>query len=117
MTNMLSTPAIFFWGIGTSDIGKVSVGVSETSSAAALAVASIVIPGLDASFANQRVEQWLDKVNSAAIAPNGMHSRALLQCVSVRKKQPRALRSDDRMTHSLGSYRWMMCVHNSFLSL
>ncbi|CAM9400743.1 unnamed protein product, partial [Laminaria digitata] len=62
MTNLLAAPAIFFWGVGTSDIGLHTLGWSKTSSAAALAVATIVIPGLDAFFANQRVEQWFDKV-------------------------------------------------------
>lgn len=83
MTNLLSAPAIFFWGLGTSEIGTDSLGWSQTSSAAALAVATIVIPGLDAFFANQRVEQWFDKVTVTVIAPDDMHSRADRQwCVA-----------------------------------
>lgn len=62
MTLLLSAPAIFFWGVATSDIGEDSLDWSKSSSAAALAVATIVIPGLDAFFANRRVEQWFDKV-------------------------------------------------------
>lgn len=64
MTLLLSAPAIFFWGIGTSDIGQDALGWSNSGSAAALAVATIVIPGLDAFCANQIVEQWLDKVST-----------------------------------------------------
>ena len=62
LTNLLSAPAIFFWGVATSDIGEDSLDWSKSTSAAALAVATIVIPGLDAFFANRIVEQWLDKV-------------------------------------------------------
>lgn len=63
MTLLLSAPAIFFWGIGTSDIGQDTLGWSSSGSAAALAVATLVIPALDAFCANQKVEQWVDKVN------------------------------------------------------
>ena len=63
MTLLLSAPAFFFWGVGTSDIGEDYWGWTHSSSAAALAVATIVIPGVDAFFANQRVEQQFDKVN------------------------------------------------------
>ena len=73
MTNLLSAPAIFFWGIGTSEIGTNSLGWSESTSAAALAVATIVIPGLDAFFANQNVEQWLDKVRNSVCLVRHMH--------------------------------------------
>lgn len=62
LTNLLSAPAIFFWGIATSDIGEDGLHWTRSTSAAALAVATIVIPALDGFFANRRVEQWLDKV-------------------------------------------------------
>lgn len=62
MSLMLSAPAMFFWGVGTSDIGQSSLQWSETSSAAALAVATIIIPGLDGFFGSHSVEQWYDKV-------------------------------------------------------
>lgn len=70
MTLLLSAPAIFFWGIGTSDIGQDTLGWSKSAAGAALAVATIVIPGLDAFCANQRVEQWLDKVNMQMLQGN-----------------------------------------------
>lgn len=52
-------------GLGTSSVGQDGDGLgwSESSSAAALAVATIVIPGIDAFFASKKVEQWYDKVS------------------------------------------------------
>lgn len=67
MSLMLSAPAMFFWGVGTSDIGQRTLQWSETSSAAALAVATIVIPGLDGFFGSNSVEQWYDKVYLVSI--------------------------------------------------
>eukprot|EP00752_Nemacystus_decipiens_P002733 g2552.t1 len=63
MSLLLSAPAMFFWGLGTSDIAQDENGLGWTSSssAAALAVATIVIPGIDAFFASKKVEQWYDK--------------------------------------------------------
>lgn len=59
----LSAPAMFFWGLGTSNVGDTAgMGWGESATAAALAVATIVIPAVDAFFSSRRVEQWYDKV-------------------------------------------------------
>eukprot|EP00904_Undaria_pinnatifida_P002684 jgi/Undpi1/12416/HiC_scaffold_5.g02088.m1 len=65
---LLSVPAMFFWGIGTSTIGTASLGWGDTTSAAALAVATIVIPAVDSFFAGSGARRcwgrvvitWLD---------------------------------------------------------
>eukprot|EP00903_Cladosiphon_okamuranus_P016953 g15628.t1 len=44
---ILAIPAMFFWGLGTSKIAENTFEWPETASAAALAVASIVIPAID----------------------------------------------------------------------
>eukprot|EP00903_Cladosiphon_okamuranus_P012420 g11638.t1 len=63
MSLFLSAPAMFFWGLGTSTIAQHDDGLSwsPSTSAAALAVATIVIPGVDAFFASKKVEQWYDR--------------------------------------------------------
>ncbi|CAM9916475.1 unnamed protein product [Pylaiella littoralis] len=62
MTLLLSAPAMFFWGLGTSTVGDTSsLGWKEPTTSTALAVATIVIPAVDAFFASRRVEQWYDK--------------------------------------------------------
>ncbi|CAN0111989.1 unnamed protein product, partial [Ectocarpus fasciculatus] len=61
MSLLLSAPAMFFWGLGTSTVAQGGMGWSESSSAAALAVATIVIPSIDAFFNSRKVEQWYDK--------------------------------------------------------
>lgn len=59
----LSAPAMFFWGLGTSTVGMThGMGWDDSASAAALAVATIVIPAVDAFFNSRKVEQWYDKV-------------------------------------------------------
>ncbi|CAM9530471.1 unnamed protein product, partial [Sphacelaria rigidula] len=65
MAILLSAPALFFWGIGTSDAGKITLGWDQSLSAAALAVATIVIPGVDAFFASQTAIQYLDQWSCA----------------------------------------------------
>lgn len=62
MSLLLAAPAMFFWGVGTSEIGETSLDWAATTSAPALAVATIVIPALDSFFASDSVEQWYDKV-------------------------------------------------------
>ncbi|CAM9344227.1 unnamed protein product [Ectocarpus sp. 12 AP-2014] len=58
----LSAPAMFFWGLGTSTVGMTrGMGWDDSASAAALAVATIVIPAVDAFFNSRKVEQWYDK--------------------------------------------------------
>lgn len=52
----LSIPAMFFWGVGTSSIGQNSFKWGETAAAAALAVASIVIPAIDSFFSGPGVQ-------------------------------------------------------------
>lgn len=58
----LAAPALFFWGVGTSSIGEYSLNWDDTASATALAVATIIIPAIDAFCNSQRFEQWNDKV-------------------------------------------------------
>lgn len=53
MSFLLGAPALFAWGIGTSDIG-LTFGWGPSRSAAALAVATIVIPATDAFFNSKR---------------------------------------------------------------
>lgn len=43
---------------------------SESTSAAALAVATIVIPGVDAFFGSNKVEQWYDRVSDLPLPPD-----------------------------------------------
>ena len=86
MTNLLSAPAIFFWGVATSDIGEDSLSWSKSTSAAALAVVTIVIPGLDAFYANPRVEQWLDEVTIGLLYHFGFGSNT--RCGPVDKNHP-----------------------------
>lgn len=65
MKHILSTPAMFFWGIGTSTLGYSSMGWTSTASAAALGVATIIIPGLDSFFsgrAGRSVWTWVSAV-------------------------------------------------------
>ncbi|CAM9545376.1 unnamed protein product [Pylaiella littoralis] len=51
--HFLTIPAMFFWGLGTSKIASTSFGWAETAAAAALAVATIVIPALDTYFSGR----------------------------------------------------------------
>lgn len=69
---LLAAPAMFFWGIGTSTSAGNSIGWTHPQSSVALAVATIVIPALDAFSASRAVERWLDKVS---IAVNGRIAR------------------------------------------
>lgn len=62
MALILATPAMFFWGIGTSDIAQDSFNWPLTSSAATLAVATLVIPGVDSFLGSYSVEKWYSKV-------------------------------------------------------
>ncbi|CAM9955675.1 unnamed protein product [Scytosiphon promiscuus] len=57
---LLGAPALFFWGIGTSDIG-LTFEWSATRSAAALAVATIIIPAIDAFFNSKSVQLWYEQ--------------------------------------------------------
>lgn len=61
ISTLLGTPAMFFWGVGTSDIGA-TFGWNESLSATVLAVATICIPALDAFFNSKAVKQWYDQV-------------------------------------------------------
>lgn len=61
ISTLLGAPAMFFWGVGTSNIGA-TFGWSESLSATALAVATICIPALDAFFNSKVVEQWYEQV-------------------------------------------------------
>lgn len=65
MSNLLAAPALFFWGVGTSAVGQESFGWSDSSSSAALAVATIVIPALDAFFASRQIGRYYDKASVA----------------------------------------------------
>lgn len=58
---LLGFPALFFWGIGTSDIG-LTFGWGPSRSAAALAVATIIVPATDAFFNSKSVELWYEQV-------------------------------------------------------
>ncbi|CAM9891666.1 unnamed protein product [Ascophyllum nodosum] len=58
---LLGAPAMFFWGIGTSDVGKQSLGWEATTSATALAVATICIPAVDSFFNSKRVVHWWER--------------------------------------------------------
>eukprot|EP00752_Nemacystus_decipiens_P009953 g8876.t1 len=60
--HLLASPAMFFWGISTSNIGQVSFNMSETVSAAALAVATIIIPALDSFFSGGGARQTFSTV-------------------------------------------------------
>lgn len=53
---------MFFWGVGTSSIGSISLGWTATLSSTALAVATIIIPGVDALANSKSLERWFDKV-------------------------------------------------------
>lgn len=55
MSFLLGAPALFFWGVGTSgeSIGG-AIGWNEFLSASLLAVATIVIPAVDAFVNSQR---------------------------------------------------------------
>ncbi|CAM9724063.1 unnamed protein product [Ectocarpus fasciculatus] len=57
---LLGCPALFFWGIGTSDIG-LTFGWGPSRSAAALAVATIIVPATDAFFNSKSVELWYEQ--------------------------------------------------------
>ncbi|CAN0213218.1 unnamed protein product [Ectocarpus sp. 12 AP-2014] len=57
---LLGCPALFFWGIGTSDIG-LTFGWGPSRSAAALAVATIVVPATDAFFNSKSVDLWYEQ--------------------------------------------------------
>lgn len=48
--HLLASPAMFFWGLGTSSIATISFGWADTASAAILGVATIVIPAIDSFF-------------------------------------------------------------------
>lgn len=67
LDNITVLTTIHFWdtrrGLGTSDVAQ-DIGWSDSTSAAALAVATIVIPGIDAFFGSKKVEQWYDKVST-----------------------------------------------------
>lgn len=54
---------MFFWGVGTSDIGPTSLGWSPTLSSTTLAVATIVIPAIDSFSHSKSLEEWYDKVS------------------------------------------------------
>eukprot|EP00903_Cladosiphon_okamuranus_P016949 g15624.t1 len=60
----LAGPAMFFWGISTSNIGQASFNMSETVSAA---VATIIIPALDSFFASGGARQTFSKVSIAIL--------------------------------------------------
>lgn len=74
---LLTAPALFFWGLGTSNVAQQSFQWSDPSSSAAMAVATIVIPALDAFFGSQLIGDWYDKVSlvdapwSASVASRG----------------------------------------------
>ena len=51
---------------GTSDVGKQSLGWEATTSATALAVATICIPAVDYFFNSKRVVHWWERVRSGA---------------------------------------------------
>jgi len=53
---------MWWWGLGTSNIAQEYFGWSETSSAASLAVATIVIPALDQFFGSHKMEKMYDVV-------------------------------------------------------
>eukprot|EP00903_Cladosiphon_okamuranus_P012426 g11642.t1 len=57
---LLGAPALFFWGVGTSHIGT-TFGWSDSTSAASLAVATIVIPATDAFVNSKSVELWYEQ--------------------------------------------------------
>lgn len=59
---LLAAPAMFFWGVGTSEIGEEVFDWGHTLSATVLAIATIIIPALDAFLNSQSVEHWYDKV-------------------------------------------------------
>ena len=60
---LLSVPAMFVWGIGTSTIGLSALGWGDTASAAALAVATIVIPAMDSFFAGSDARRCWGRVS------------------------------------------------------
>eukprot|EP00904_Undaria_pinnatifida_P002482 jgi/Undpi1/12234/HiC_scaffold_5.g01910.m1 len=70
---LLGFPAMFFWGIGTSDIGG-TFGWEPALSAAALAVATICIPAVDAFLNSRSVELWYDQANQAWRKDKGAQS-------------------------------------------
>lgn len=80
---LLAAPAMFFWGVGTSTSAGNSIGWTHPQSSAALAVATIVIPALDAFFASRAVERLLDK---ASIAVNGRAARGSFLCLVIYEK-------------------------------
>lgn len=50
MKHLLASPAMLFWGLGTSAIANISFGWADTASAAVLGVATIVLPAIDSFF-------------------------------------------------------------------
>ncbi|CAM9613662.1 unnamed protein product [Scytosiphon promiscuus] len=65
--HILALPAMFFWGIGTSKIASNSFGWDETASAAALAVATIVIPALDTYFSGRGARATISVITIAIL--------------------------------------------------
>ncbi|CAM9199768.1 unnamed protein product, partial [Hapterophycus canaliculatus] len=65
--HVLALPAMFFWGVGTSKIASNSFGWDETASAAALAVATIVIPALDIYFSGRGARATISVVSIAIL--------------------------------------------------
>ncbi|CAM9904219.1 unnamed protein product [Scytosiphon promiscuus] len=57
----LAAPAMFVWGVGTSNIFEDRYGWDESRTAVVLAVGAIVIPAIDGFVNSSRVEQWNDK--------------------------------------------------------
>lgn len=60
---LLAAPAMFVWGMGTSNIFEDGFDFEQSTTAAFLAVGSIVIPAVDSFVNSQRVEQWNDRVS------------------------------------------------------
>ncbi|CAM9448953.1 unnamed protein product [Scytosiphon promiscuus] len=60
-SHALAAPAMFVWGVGTSNIFEDGFGWTESRAAVVLAVGAIVIPAIDGFVNSSRVEQWNDK--------------------------------------------------------
>lgn len=56
---------MLFWGIGTSKIGAFSFGWEDTGSAAALAVATIIIPAIDSFMSGKGAREFWGTVSKA----------------------------------------------------
>lgn len=66
---IFSRPATFFWGVGTSSIGPISFDWADSVSAAALGVATIVIPALDSFFSGRGARALVAMVRRAFFWP------------------------------------------------